>query len=109
MPGPSRWPTAGVHAETNEAPIERFEKDGPHREADPERLAEAFRWSVTRKVTRTATVSLEGNTYAVDPALVARRVELRYDPEDLTAIDVFFEGSPAGVAVLNSASPEIKP
>jgi hypothetical protein len=53
---------------------------------------------VTRKVTRTATVSLEGNTYAVDPALVARRVELRYDPEDLSVIDVFFEGSPAGVA-----------
>ena len=34
-------------------------------------------------MTRTATVSLEGNAYAVDPALVARRVELRYDPEDL--------------------------
>jgi putative transposase len=87
-----------IHAETNEAPIERFEKSGPHRGADPERLAEAFRWSVLRKVTRTATVSLEGNTYAVDPALVARRVELRYDPEDLAVIDVFFEGSPAGVA-----------
>jgi putative transposase len=43
-------------------------------------------------------VSLEGNTYAVDPALVARRVELRYDPEDLSVIDVFFEGRPAGVA-----------
>jgi len=87
-----------IHAETGEAPIERFEKGGPHRGADPERLAEAFRWSLTRKVTRTATVSLEGNTYAVDPALVARRVELRYDPEDLSAIDVYFEGSPAGVA-----------
>jgi putative transposase len=87
-----------IHAETGEAPIERFEKSGPHRGADPERLAEAFRWSVLRKVTRTATVSLEGNTYAVDPALVSRRVELRYDPEDLAVIDVFFEGSPAGVA-----------
>jgi hypothetical protein len=35
---------------------------------------------VTRKVTRTATVPLEGNSYAVDPALTGRRVELRYDP-----------------------------
>jgi len=87
-----------VHAETKEAPIERFEKSGPHRGADPERLGEAFRWSAVRKVTRTATVSLEGNTYAVDPALVARRIELRYDPENLTSIDVFFEGRPAGVA-----------
>ena len=35
-----------VHAETDETPIERFERSGPHRGADPERLAEAFRWSV---------------------------------------------------------------
>ena len=41
-------------------PIERFERGGPHRQADPERLAEAFRWSVTRKVTRTATVLARG-------------------------------------------------
>ena len=87
-----------LHAETHQPPIERFQAGGPHRAADPERLREAFRWSVTRKVTRTATVPLEGNQYAVDPSLVGRRVELRYDPEDLTRLDVFYEGRPAGVA-----------
>lgn len=86
------------HAETNESPVDRFERGGPHRQVDAERLREAFRWSVTRKVTRTATVPLEGNNYAVDPTLVGRRVELRYDPEDLTRIDVFLDGRPAGVA-----------
>lgn len=86
------------HAETRQAPIERFEAGGPPRQLDPARLVEAFRWSVTRKVTRTATVGLEGNSYAVDPALVGRRVELRYDPEDLTRVDVFLDGAPAGVA-----------
>ena len=30
----------------------------------------------------------------MDPALVGRRVELRYDPEDLSGIDVYFEGKP---------------
>jgi putative transposase len=69
-----------AHAETGQAPICRFEADGPPRQADPGLLREAFRWSVTRKVTRTATVPLEGNAYAVDPALTGRRVELRYDP-----------------------------
>jgi putative transposase len=83
-----------VHAETGQMPISRFEVGGPHRQADPARLREAFRWSVTRKVTRTATVPLEGNAYAVDPALTGRRVELRYDPEDLTRIDVFLDGKP---------------
>jgi putative transposase len=87
-----------VHAGTGQAPIERFESGGPHRQADPARLTEAFRWSVTRRVTRTATVPLEGNAYAVDPALVGRRVELRYEPEDLSAIEVFPDGKPAGSA-----------
>lgn len=87
-----------VHAETKETPIERFERGGPHRGVDANRLADAFRWSATRKVTRTATVPLEGNSYSVDPALVGRRVELRYDPEDLTRIAVFLDGRPAGVA-----------
>ncbi len=87
-----------VHAETNETPIARFCAQGPHRQVDEERLKEAFRWSVTRKVTKTATVPLEGNVYAVDPALVGRRVELRYVPEDLGEIAVFYEGRQAGVA-----------
>ena len=69
-----------MHAETGQTPIGRFEAAGPPRQASPDRLREAFRWSVTRRVTRTATVPLEGNAYAVDPALVGRRVELRYDP-----------------------------
>lgn len=87
-----------THAETNETPIERFERGGPHRGVDADRLRDAFRWSVTRKVTRTATVPLEGNNYAVDASLVGRRVELRYEPEDLTRIEVFLEGRAAGVA-----------
>jgi len=87
-----------AHAGTGQPPISRFEAGGPPRQAEPARLAEAFRWSVSRKVTRTATVPLEGNAYAVDPALTGRRVELRYDPEDLTAIDVFLDGRPAGTA-----------
>ena len=87
-----------MHAETGQAPIERFQAAGPPRQASPDLIREAFRWSVARRVTRTATVPLEGNAYAVDPALVGRRVELRYDPEDLTRIEVFLDGKPAGAA-----------
>src|SRR6516164_2887765 len=95
-----------VHAETGQRPIDRFQAGGPHRQADPALLREAFRWSVTRKVTRTATVPLEGNAYAVDPALTGRRVELRYDPEDLSAIEVFLDGKPAGAATPTGPSPK---
>jgi len=40
-----------------------------------------------RRVTKTATVSLYANRYEVDPGLVGRNVELRFDPEDLSVID----------------------
>ena len=39
-----------------------------------------------RTVTKTATVSLHGNLYQVDPALVRRTVELVFDPFDLTVL-----------------------
>jgi len=87
-----------IHAETGEAPIARFLAAGPPKGADSAKLAEAFRWSASRMVTKTATVSLEANRYQVDPALVGKKVELRYDPEDLSVLDVFFDGKPMGVA-----------
>ena len=91
--------TTRRHAETGQTPISRFTSQGPLHAAEPSLLREAFRWSVMRQVTRTASVSLAGNRYAVDPALVDRRVELRFDPEDLTRLDVYWEGRPAGQAI----------
>jgi len=87
-----------THAETGEAPEARWTAGGPPRAAEAAALTEAFRWSAQRKVTKTATVSMDGNHYSVDPALVGRRVELRFNPEDLTCIEVFVEGRPAGMA-----------
>lgn len=88
-----------VHAETHEAPIARFLEDGPPELPDAALVREAFRWSVTRKVTKTATVSLLGNRYAVDPVLVGRTVELRFEPEDLSVIDVALFGEVISQAV----------
>ncbi len=86
------------HAETGQAPIDRWHTR-PIVTVDEARVREAFRWSATRKVTTTATISLEANTYAVDPSLAGRRVEVRYDPEDLTRLDVFHDDRPAGCAI----------
>ena len=62
-------------------------------------MAEAFRWSVVRRVTKTATVSLFANRYSVDPSLIGKNVELRFDPEDLGAIGVYSDGVDVGKAV----------
>ena len=60
----------------------------------------AFLWQEQhRTVTKTALVSLQGNTYQVDPLLVGRRVELVFDPFDLTRIQVRLRGVPAGTAI----------
>ena len=61
-------------------------------------LAEAFRWSEWRTVSKTALVSLHGNQYQVDPALARRRVELVFDPFDLTVLFVRRDGKDAGTA-----------
>ena len=88
-----------IHAETKERPIARFLEGGPPSLPDPALVREAFRWALPRKVTKTATVSLFANRYGVDPALVGKTVELRFDPEDLSVIDVALCGEVIGQAV----------
>jgi len=56
-------------------------------------------WSEFRTVTKTATVSLHGNTYQVDELLTGRKVELVFDPFDLTGIEVRYGGRSFGQAV----------
>jgi len=91
-----------VHTETGEPPLARYTAQQPRRADagdDPELLRQAFLWQETRTVTKTATVSLHGNRYEVDAALVGCRVELSYDPFDLARIEVSYQGRPFGLAV----------
>ena len=87
-----------VHSETGQTPMERFLAGGPPRMADPTLVQESFRWATRRTVSKTATVSLAGNRYQVDAALIGRKVELHYDPEDLRSLSVYLEERFAGVA-----------
>ena len=88
-----------VHSETKQRPLERFLAGGPPPLPEPALLREAFRWSETRVVSKTTTVSLHGNRYEVDAALVGRRCELVFDPFDLERIEVRYQGRPLGLAV----------
>lgn len=88
-----------VHSETQATPLGRFDAAGAPALPTPALLREAFLWSQERTVTKTATVSLHGNQYDVDPALVGRKVELVFDPFDLTRIEVRYQHRPMGVAV----------
>jgi len=87
------------HSETDLPPLARWLAGGPFPLPAPDALAEAFLWAEQRTVTATALVSLQGNTYQVDPALAGRRVELVFDPFDLTRIEVRHGGTPVGAAL----------
>jgi putative transposase len=87
-----------VHSETGQTPLARFETAGAPALPTPALLREAFLWSQERTVTKTATVSLHSNQYEVDAALVGRKVELVFDPFDLTRIEVRYQHRPFGLA-----------
>jgi len=92
---------ARVHGETGQAPLERFLAGTEHlRSADPETLRLAFQWRTQRKVTRQATLSLQGNVYSVDPAWCGQTLELRYDPFDLSQMEIYRDGTRLGTAQL---------
>jgi transposase InsO family protein len=86
------------HTETGQAPIERWSVITP-RMPSPAQLHEAFKWAEWRTVTKTGTVGLHGNKYEVDAVLVGRKVELVFDPFDLTRIEVRWHGRSMGHAV----------
>lgn len=88
-----------VHSETGQLPLARWQAGAPFPLPTPASLAEAFLWEERRTVTKTATVSLHGNIYQVDPGLAGRRIELIFDPFDLTTVEARLGGVPAGPAL----------
>jgi putative transposase len=87
-----------VHEGTGQAPLDRWLSGAPFPQPTPAQLHEAFLWTVTRLVRKTATVSLFANTYSVDTFLVGRKVELVFDPFNLAHIEVRHNGKPMGLA-----------
>jgi putative transposase len=90
-----------VHSETGAPPLGRWQQGlpDPLPRPTPAQLREAFLWAEHRTVTSSATVSLHGNTYQVDPLLAGRRVELVFDPFDLADIEVRHQQRAFGKAV----------
>src|SRR6266496_2643665 len=78
-----------THSRPGQTPMERFL-------TTPAELREAFLWAECRQVTKQAMVSLFGNRYQVDPALVGATVELVFD---LGRIEVRYRKRPMGAAV----------
>jgi putative transposase len=90
-----------AHSETGQSPLERYQAGlSMVRQADPETLRKAFLWREKRNVRKDGRLSLQGNTYRVDPQFIGRQIELRFDPFDLSELEVWLDGQPLGKATV---------
>ena len=103
-----------VHTETGQSPLDRWDAGWARlgrtaampTAAD---LTEAFLWSEYRTVTKTATVSLHGNTFQVDAALVGRKVELVFSPFDIETVEVRYQDKSHGKALPHNITRHVHP
>ncbi|WP_006247331.1 DDE-type integrase/transposase/recombinase [Mycolicibacterium tusciae] len=103
-----------AHTETGQSPLERWDAGWAQRNRTPAMptaadLTEAFLWSEYRTVTKTATVSLHGNTFQVDAALVGRKVELVFSPFDLETVEVRYRENSYGKALPHHITRHVHP
>ena len=82
-----------VHGETNEAPLQRWKKDVERvRYVDEKLVLQAFLWREHRTPDKTGLFSLFGVRYQTGASMAKKRIEVRYDPERLSELDVYFDG-----------------
>ena len=56
------------------------------------KVRQSFLWQEKRRVDKTGCIPLGGNTYEVSAALTGKQVVVRYDPYDLSLVQVFHQG-----------------
>ncbi len=83
-----------VHsALSGKSPAQAFAQDTkPLRFPSPEVLREAFLWEKTPKVDKTGCISLSGLCYEVGLEYIRKNILVRYDPFDLSQIEVWYGG-----------------
>ena len=107
---------ATVHSSTRKAPADSFAEDAASVRyvGGPDELDEAFRNSVTRVVSRDATVRLDGALYDAPMECIGQKRELRYTPGDPLDVWIVLEdGSRRRMAATdkqaNAHAPRVKP
>jgi transposase InsO family protein len=84
-----------VHsALSGKSPAEAFSRATKSlRFSSPEALREAFLWEKTPKVDKSGCISLNGLCYEVGVEYIRKNVVVRYDPFDLSQIELWYAGA----------------
>lgn len=81
-----------IHRSTKQTPKKRFEAQSEQtRHLPAEVLKEIFLWEEERTVRKTAIIELEGNQYDVDSSLRGKRIQIRFNPFDLSTIQIWYD------------------
>jgi hypothetical protein len=82
-----------VHNTFKQRPADRYHQCvHPLRRVPPHELVEAFLLEETRQVDKTNCLALFGSTYEVEPGLAGAKVQLRFDPYELSVLQVWQDG-----------------
>jgi len=93
------------HSALQTTPLLRWQRDIEQvRQLPPATdLRRLFFHRVDRLVRRDSTFLLKNRFFEAPPHLAGKRIEVRFDPLDLTALEIYHEGQPHGVARLVDA------
>lgn len=82
------------HSATKQTPLSRWEASGhPLKKPPLETIYQAFLWKEERTVSKTGIIRVEANEYEVEPFLCGKKINVRYDPYDLSkGIKVDYQG-----------------
>jgi putative transposase len=81
------------HSETKQTPKQRWEEcEQPTVSVSYYDLKNAFYWEEERKVDKTGCISFQGNKYEVESQLVGEYITIRFNPNDLEKLEVWFDG-----------------
>lgn len=93
------------HSSLQTTPLLRWQRDIEHIRLLPPNtdLRRLFFHRVDRLVRRDSTFQLQGRYFEAPPHLAGQRIEARFDPLDLTQVEIYHDGKPVGTARLVDA------
>lgn len=82
------------HTSTKQSPLERWRENiGKFlRTIDEKELVEIFLYQVSRTVNKVGIVSVSGIEFEVDALLKQKKVQVRYNPFDLSWVNIYYNG-----------------
>ena len=82
------------HRGINGVPLDRYEasKEHPRKPESRQWLDDCFYNRITRKVRKDSTVTIDGLCYDVPMQFISAKVDIRFQPDDMTSAFILFDG-----------------